>query len=1036
MKKFNLFVGMLLAFVLLFTFAACTGGGLSVPSGITFSEENVMRWDTVENARSYRIEIKRHEDGTVLKTDVSRKTEYSLDNLEEGDYDIRIMAVGGSQNSLSSKWSKSYAFEKKFESGLVYSLINNNSEYEVTRYGKATGDVVVDDVYRGKPVTSIGKSAFQNANYVTSVTVGNNVRSIGEEAFYNCLRLESVTVPETVTSLGENLFFNCKALKSFEFPENVQIVPAFAFAYCSGLQSIDLGNVLLIDENAFYGCNSLASVVIPDTVLDIGTGAFSTTSTNANENKLKSVKFGSGLLAIEESAFYDCRGLTDLEFSEESSLAYIGRRAFGNCTALAEVGLPDGLEEIDAYAFSDCASLETVEVPESLTRIGLRAFSGTKLYLDQEQAADSDGAIYVGDWLIDVTAPVKNTVTDLAYESYLWGDLVDGRDNGEPEHALRLKDTTVGIAAQAFLQAGDLRNVNLPKSLRYLCDYSFWNCPKLYSVIVPAESLLESIGRYAFTSCTSLSNVRLCQNPNSSEGNALKSIGEYAFYGCTNLDNNTYNPAYLVPDSVESIGAYAFMETRLWEKAAETQQDVNSREGKGIVYAGNWVVGINAEGLNSSEVTLGEEVIGISDYAFMGSPVENVSGTSVRNIGIGAFMNCTSLLIVRFGNDLRTIKDYTFFGCSGLLSMTFPRRLTSIGRGAFYNCFGLSTVDLSACDRLTEIGINAFNGCSSLAELDFPEDGVLETIGDNAFYLCSSLRTIVIPDSVKTIGSRAFARGYVRVEVLPGMFTPWTLALTNLTSVTLGSGLETIGLGAFSDAVLLTSIRIPDSVKTIGSRAFFRCTRLKDVVIGSGVETIGDAAFYGCSALEHIEIPATVKTVGDHAFRKSGLTYVALHSLDYVGSHAFYGDPGLTVYTDAEGDGSWSGTWNSSFRPEIWNASFDAEEGYVVSVTVSANSIFNPFARYGIAAPYRAGYEFLGWSLTEGSETAEISADEIGQYIITEETTLYSVWEVAEPGPDAPVEDTYEDAGGGTASDPGGSFLPQIALPPQENPAD
>lgn len=968
MKKLKYFFILSLLLALLAALCSCGAQRLAAPSKFEIDEENVLSWEEIDGASRYRIEIVNIATNDTI-TETWGKEYYDLSGLEQGNYDIKLQSIGDGRVYSDSDWSEILEFEKKYETGCIYKLIEGRTAYEISKAGKAAGSVYIEDEYRGKPVTSIADAAFKSKKTIVEVHVGANVTKIGKNAFYNCGKLETVTLPEGLQTIGISAFNSCSQLKSVNIPASVEEIGDFTFSYCRQLESIPLQEGLkTIGEDAFSHCSEVTELVIPDSVTSIADGAFK------GMTSLVSVKIGANLSEIPSNAFYGATALTTVTFTDiyangatpspeqKNKLTKIGAAAFEDCTSLTTITIPKDVESLGNRCFFNTTLLGTVNLPDTINSVGKYCFNKGKIYTDSIE----QGYVYVGDWLVSIATEALLAVHDVVAtgsdSNNLSGFVVLDQGTTDEKLIFALKENVVGLADGVFAKSMILDSVDLPKSVKYVGIETFADCPELVSFRSPKNGV-KTIGEYAFAGCTDFKRLYL--------ENGLETIGSYAFYKCGKLADKPD----LIPDTVTKIGTRAFEGTDLWTNP--------TTDTSGLIYAGNWVVGYTT--ISNGAVSL-NEVVGISDYAFYEcASLTSVEGLKdVTYIGKGAFYGCSKLARIQLNTDITKIEDYVFYKCSNLGTVVaWPGSLQEIGRSAFYKCESLKKVDLSGTEVHT-IGPYAFYGCTALSEVE--HSSFVKTIGDYSFYKCNSLKTVVVPDSVERIGVRA----YYKCEALE--------------TVVVGS-VETIDEYAFYGCSALKALTIKDGVKTIGRYAFYKCSALQVLRIGKDVEKIGDFAFFGAESLVRLVLPENIVTVGKYAFKgASSLTSVLLKAnamvdgqsvATVVEANAFYGCNLMTVYTDAvkTADGklpaSWHYRWNSGYRPVVWGCILQTDENgsYVHSVTIDAQTLDNVKAAGGFAAPERTGFTFDGWKTQDGTTytAAEIVDVPVG-------TTLYAVW--------------------------------------------
>lgn len=203
------------------------------------------------------------------------------------------------------------------------------------------------------------------------------------------------------------------------------------------------------------------------------------------------------------------------------------------------------------------------------------------------------------------------------------------------------------------------------------------------------------------------------------------------------------------------------------------------------------------------------------------------------------------------------------------------------GENAFYVQYSDGTLNIKGSGSLYdyEDEKSPFYGSEHLSELKIAEG--VTVIGAYAFQCCPSLRSVILPNTVTTIGARAFSGTIVSGK-----------PQTALTEIRIPNSVTSIGENAFFHS-FLTEVTIPSSVVSVGAYAFAQCLLLKTATVQSTVMSL--EMFGSALKLDHLTISQNVKKI-----QAGALQYCeSLSQINYEGT--------VSQWNAIEKDTNWTG---------------------------------------------------------------------------------------------------------------------------------
>ena len=408
-------------------------------------------------------------------------------------------------------------------------------------------------------------------------------------------------------------------------------------------------------------------------------------------------------------------------------------------------------------------------------------------------------------------------------------------------------------------------------------------------------------------------------------GSNVTHIGAHAF-------RSTSISSIAIPDSVKSIGAYAFIMCRhltsitaskLSDRAFYAEDDVlyedyteNGQSGVALRFfpLAKWhgaytidsrVTAIGNNSMQQAEitsVTIPATIRSINSFAFNSSEITSVTfkgtpsfGTEFENgtAGSGIFSNCTKLTTINnFPHNAEVLPASLFSGAVSLTQFEIPASVKEIGDTVFSNT-GITKITIPS--GVSKIGSRVFStsvpedesegAVRSNVEVTFAKGSKLASIGSACFVGLNEYTAIFDPDDENAYG--AFAQAGYQVS-LAGHKLP-----QDDTFVYGWVGKDSVQIiGLTDEGKNMTAITIPDTAVS-GEQSY--------QVVG-----IGDSVFAGTAdkdaniTLTSVELGANLKYISSAAFRYcthlTNVDFLKAVNLERIGSNAFYDTKAVTSW--------------------------------------------------------------------------------------------------------------------------------------------
>ncbi len=441
-----------------------------------------------------------------------------------------------------------------------------------------------------------------------------------------------------------------------------------------------------------------------------------------------------------------------------SKLNYIGNHAFEG-SLLTKIEIPNSITTIGTEILKD-TSITDITLPG---KIVIKDLFSEEIPTSLQNIIITNGSTLIGEYaLANISSPVIITIPSSVTEF--------GKHAFSASHISRLilqpdsQLTTINNCA--FQSTKELDSFVIPKTVTDIKPFAF-RYSNIANILFESEAQITKIGVSVFEGAKKITSFKVPMSITKIENNA--------FTGCSNLSSlifeensqltHIYDYAFsgtkltslYIPKMVKSISGHGLQRLSFLESLVIDEENNYYKTENGILFTKDGTKLVSYVYGEQEDYIIPNGVVTIGEFAFYNTAFKNIIiPNTVIIIETMAFSLTSELSKITIPNSVQNL-TFATFSSSAIQSVNFESgsQIENIGPDTFSNCNNIQSIVIPK--SVKTIGSHAFYNMDNLTSLIFETDSNLEEIGDYVFSHSRELSSIIFPENLSKIGEYVFS---------------------------------------------------------------------------------------------------------------------------------------------------------------------------------------------------------------------------------------------------------------------------------------